>query len=119
MAPTEDERRLFGQRLRRLRREQSISAARLGSLLRARGFQASGASVSAWERGEYSPQTRELAAALAEMLDDGDLLRLLGYGEHAPDTDERLTRLEDAVDQLVVAVAAMTGRDPDSLRGAQ
>lgn len=89
MAPTHDQRLAFGQRLRALREAVDLSTADLAALLTEGGHEISGASVSGWERGEWSPRHRGIVDALERIFGVPDELGpLLGYGADEPTAEQ-------------------------------
>lgn len=84
MASTADQRRDFGEELRRLRLARGLSAVELAQALGVLlddGDSWSHAAVTAWERGAWAPRKVGIVDALEEILDAdaGDLRRRLGY----------------------------------------
>lgn len=107
MASTADQRRDFGEELRRRRLDRGLTAGQLGEALSgviADGDSWSHAAVTAWERGKWAPRSRMIVDALEQILDvdDGDLVRRLGYSVNGADMSlsERVSRLEDRFDEV-------------------
>jgi transcriptional regulator with XRE-family HTH domain len=105
MASTPDERHDFGQHLRSLRRAQDWTLEDLRERTAdhlPEGVKVTVAQLSAYERGEYAPRTREVVTALDAALDaDGELLALLRY-----DTSS-LAQLQAEVAELKQIVAQL------------
>lgn len=107
-----DDRVAFGKELARLREIAGLSQRAVGDLIEDHGGErnVSGSAVGEWERGASAPSPRT-AVALEKIVgaDDGQLAGLLGYGppgivsvtDQLFAMDERLTRIEDALDQLL------------------
>lgn len=112
MAPTADQRKTFGEKLRSLRTNTGMSTKDLAVAVTNRGFAVSAQAVGAWERGEYAPSGYAVVDAVElELERPGELAPLLGLA--APElVSERLDALELEVSEIRRLVEQILDRPP-------
>ncbi len=105
MKPTPEQREAFGSRLRALRDERSLTLQQVVDALRPRDGSLTVAKLSAWERAEYGPRSRESIDLLEEFFGvDGELHMRFGSPAAQP---SQIEALEARVADLEARVAAL------------
>lgn len=116
MATTQQQRDEFGPLLRSFRRAKGLRQREVAEAL-----DITSANVSGWERCEYAPNDRDVAAALDELLDaGGQLLDVLGFSRptSAETADQAIARLSAEVAALRRSLGARPPKKPRR-RGGQ
>jgi len=96
----------FGGVLRTARKAAGYSSTeRLAAEMTSRGYSITGANISAWERGDHSPRTREPVELLEQILGitDGHLTRAIGL-QTGPDLAEVTAQMTVQVSELTAQV---------------
>lgn len=107
----------FSARLRVLRAQTGWSLARVGRDLAAHGGQpVSGEAVRQWEQGVNTPRRDQVAALEGLYGVPGELADLLGYRPADPGLADRLSALEDRMDEMAAAFIELRDEFAESRR---